>query len=139
MSVLDNLELTASSSTGPDYSSLSPEALQGAVADAKASGFDVIVSTPSTLLLDLDSPEALAQYNRVLPVVKEHFGPLTEEVWRSKSGNTHVRLTLTFSLDAPWRAALSAALGSDGKREALNLVTQLIYGVYPAVLFKPKS
>jgi hypothetical protein len=119
--------------------SLTQPALDAVIAQAQAEGFEVVRASYSVLLLDLDTPAAVAQFDRVLPIVQEHFGVLGMERWRSKSGNTHISVTL--SAAQPWavRYALEAALGSDGLRSALALL-QMINGCNEAsILFRPKQ
>lgn len=113
------------------------EAFDEACAFAVLDGFEVVGGDDRTLLLDLDSPHAWVQYERVLRVVEEHYLVESIESWASKSGNTHVRVKLFDPVPQSTRYALQAALGSDGVREALHFV-QLANGVAePCVLFKP--
>lgn len=114
-----------------------PEALADALREARAAGFDVVEANEDTLLLDLDTPAALAQFKRVLPIVQEHFGAGVPERWKSKSGNTHVRIPLADPLVHTARYLLQAALGSDGVREALHLVQRVNGCAEPCVLFRP--
>lgn len=119
--------------------SLTSEALEAAVLEAESQGFAVVRSNDTTLLLDLDSPFAIRQFRRVLPIVQEHFGAGAAQMWLSKSGNTHVLVPLREGLDPLLRFALQAALGSDGVRETLNF-TQLLNGCNePSILFKPNG
>lgn len=114
------------------------EAFAAKIEEAKAQGFEVVQSDDVTLLLDLDSAHAVAQFDRVLPVVTEHFRVIKQESWPSKSGNLHVKLTLAEPQPPGVRYALEAALGSDGVRTALTFV-QLFAGCNePSILFKPK-
>ena len=106
---------------------------------AAAEKFDVIKGTSTTLLIDLDTPEAKAQYERVLPKVVENFAVVSTQSWLSKSGNTHVLITLAEPLSPPWRLALQAALGSDGIREVLGLKRYENGIPEPSALFKPKE
>jgi hypothetical protein len=118
-------------------SSLNQEELNAHVAEAEANGFETVRADDSTLLLDLDNEYALAQYDRVLPTIMQHFGPVGIDRWHSKSGNTHIRVRL--GTPQPWavRYALQAALGSDGVRDVLS-VLQMQNGCDEAsILFKP--
>lgn len=119
--------------------SASPEALAAVIMAAKADDFTVVTADAHTLLLDLDTPEALKQFKRVLPIVQEHFGAGTPEKWKSKSGNTHVRIPLDDETPYAVRYMLQAALGSDGVREALHMVQIYAGCVEPCVLFKPPA
>lgn len=102
--------------------SLNQIELDAAIADYIAMGFEVVRAGETCLLLDIDSEYALAQFERVFPVVQEHFGAFEEERWKSKSGNTHIRIGLP--MVQPWavRYALEAMLGSDGTRGVLGLL-----------------
>lgn len=119
-------------------SSLTQPELDDAIADAEARGFEVVRANDRTLLLDLDDEEAVATYRRVLPLLQERFEAVATD-WKSKSGNTHVKIALGAPL--PWavRYALEAALGSDGVRQVLA-VLQMQNGCDEAsVLFKPTA
>ncbi|HET9285660.1 MAG TPA: hypothetical protein VFR24_27220 [Candidatus Angelobacter sp.] len=115
---------------------LSPEGLTALIEERK-SKFDIIRSDPITLLLDLDTEAALAQYERVLPIVKAEFSINYIEKWKSKSGNTHIAITLSDPFPFEERLALQAALGSDGVREALSLKCLLNKCTEPSILFRP--
>ena len=117
--------------------SLTPEALDGAIMLAKERGFEVVTADERTLLLDLDTLEARAQYGRVFPILTEHFGVDSVEEWASKSGNRHVRIRLSLPQSPAVRYGLQAALGSDGVREALILVQHRNGCEEPSILFKP--
>lgn len=114
-----------------------PAAKQEAIDRAEAEGFTVVRSDARTLLLDLDTHAALEQFYRVLPVVEEHYTIMDETRWRSKSGNTHVKLTLAAPLPIMERYALQAALGSDGVKEVLSILGLKFGCIEPALLFQP--
>jgi hypothetical protein len=101
--------------------------------------FDVVRSSPTTLLLDLDTPEAIEQFYRVLPKVAEHFGVERREEWKSKSGKQHVRVFLDAPQPLAVRLALQAALGSDGIREVLSLKRMANGCEEPSLLFRPRT
>lgn len=107
--------------------------------EAARQDFEVIQSDVMTLLLDLDTPEALAQYMRVLPKVMEHYNVVSTTSWLSKSGNTHIQIRLGEALDLSERIALQAALGSDGVKEVLSLRRMQNGCVEPCLLFKPRA
>lgn len=118
--------------------SLTQPALDAVIAQAQAEGFEVVRASDNVLLLDLDTSAALEQFDRVLPIVSQHFGVAGIERWRSKSGNTHMRVTINTA--QPWavRYALETALGSDGVRGTLGLL-QMINGCDEAsILFRPQ-
>lgn len=105
--------------------SLNQPELEAAIAGWIAMGFEVIRASDTVLLLDIDNEYAQAQYDRVFPCVQEHFAPVNVERWTSKSGNTHIRITLP--TPQPWeiRYALEAMLGSDGMRGTLGILQML--------------
>lgn len=119
--------------------SLNQLELDAAILQAKIDGFEVVRADDTHLLLDLDNEQALAQFDRVLPVVMEHFGATDIERWRSKSGNTHIRLRI--ASPQPWavRYALQTALGSDGVRDVLAIVQMLNGCDEAAMLFRPQQ
>lgn len=116
---------------------LTPEILAADMKNA-ADNFDVVRSTPTTLLLDLDTPAARVQFERVFPKVLEHFEVVGSQSWLSKSGNTHMLITLAAPLELPARLALQAALGSDGVREVLSLKRMANGCEEPSLLFRPR-
>lgn len=117
--------------------SLTQEALDGAIALARQRGFEIVRADDKTLLLDLDTPQACATYERVLPIITEHFGVASIDSWKSKSGKDHYRLALTNSHEPLMRYALQAVLGSDAVREAL-ILCQFRNGCdEPSILFRP--
>jgi hypothetical protein len=141
VSTLDNLELTEAEGLANYH--VSPEKRENAIKSAKEAGFEVIQSAPNLLLLDFDVPYAGDQkkyYNpEVMDIILQYVETHAVESWASKSGNTHVLVTLGKELPAHHRIALQAALGSDPKREALS-VLRLMNGIEePSLLFKPKA
>lgn len=106
----------------PNYHKTFAE-LQDRLATARAAGYDVIQSTSETLLLDLDTPAAVAAYNRAIVVALEVLIVQGVEWWNSKSGHVHVHVrvkpgkrTESFRDRLMWQAIL----GSDGVREQLS-------------------
>lgn len=119
--------------------SLTQEALNGAIMLAREQGFEVVIADSRTILLDIDTAAALNQYDRVMPVVREHFPIRSVVEWLSKSGGLHARIVLADELAAPARYALQAMLSSDGIRETLILIQHLNGCDEPSVLFKPAT
>lgn len=93
---------------------------------AKALGCRIDVASDLELFVDLDSEAAYEQFKATWPIVAEHFAS-SYVVDPSKSGlpKRHVRAILIEPLSELARIALQAALGSDGKREALSVVRSL--------------
>lgn len=120
-------------------STLFQEGVDEAAANAEIAGYEVIRSTPRTLLLDLDTVPQMVQFLSVKDVVDNNFGIARQEEWKSKSGNVHKLIWLAEPIEDPaMRYALQAALGSDPVKEALS-IRRLLNGVKePSMLFKPK-
>ncbi len=99
----------------------------------------IVRSTPTTLLLDLDTPEDIQRYQDWLPwLIEKHIAISVEEVWASKTeGHMHavVRLTRPFSFEA--RVALQLSLGSDRRREVLSLLRHANGIDEPCRLYRP--
>lgn len=113
---------------------------------AEKQNAEVVESTDTTLLLDIDSLPAKAQYNDVRGILSSKlprlFGPQSGDIsWPSKSGNEHIVVHLKTPIGASERIAFQAILGSDGKREALNLarIKKQGLGNEAIVLFRPKA
>ena len=106
---------------------------QEAKRKAREAGFEVVIGTPATLLLDLD--DGLKFNEELFHVLQENM-PGTEilEEWTSKDGKgRHMIIGLPFAITASQRFAFQACLGSDPKRELLGV----IYEILPSMLFKP--
>lgn len=98
--------------------------LDRALEQAAAQNADVVMSTPYTLLLDLDTVAGEQQFARNLPVVQEYYHVELKDTWPSKSGagHRHVVLELGQPLPLQDRVLLQAILGSDPKREMLSFI-----------------
>ena len=122
------------------YSTQTLEEFEASKAAARRRGFEIIEGGPRTLLLDLDSDEALRTYEEMLDLAHQYFGAKEKERWRSKSGKGwHIILETDVSLIGAERIALQACLGSDLKRELLS-VADFASGIEePSVLFKPPA
>lgn len=125
--------------TEADYVQYNLEREAEAVKKATADGFTIVRGNENTLLLDLDTAQAMKQFNSTYEMVDSKFGILHQEFWTSKSGGErrHAKLILKTSLSAAERVALQAIMGSDPKRE-IFAVTKLGHGIAePSMLFKP--
>lgn len=108
---------------------------------------DFQVAGEDELFIDIDSPEALAQFDHVWPVVQRQFGVSYTSaepgirVTPSKSGGEkrHIRVKLGQSQPLLARIALQAALGSDGRREAISVLRALRGEENVVVFFEPKG
>jgi hypothetical protein len=110
------------------------------IADAEAKGFRVYIGNDRRLLLDLDTPASLRQYERVLPILQDMYELVEVSRWPSKSGHgTHVVLECNEPLTVLERYGMQAMLGSDGVREALS-VRRWLHGLsIHSLLFRPKK
>lgn len=121
-------------------SGLTPTELDAAITDATQRGFEVVRSSPTTLLVDLDTIAARKQFDRVLSVLVRLYPVTGDPVFtESKSGNSHAVLTLDVELPLAERVALQAALGSDGVKEILALARADAGCTEPCLLFRPKQ
>lgn len=125
-----------------EYEDLTLEEIRELAEEAKC---DLVVASDTTLQLDIDGLAARRQYVVVLDILRSRFPDLLtpkSESWISKSGNEHVVLHLQKPLPVEERIMFQAMLGSDGKREALNLnrVRRKQPGAQEdIVLFKPRK
>lgn len=117
---------------------LSPETYAETLAEAWKE-FDVIVGNSRSLLLDLDSDHAYAQFCRVLPTVIKFWQVDKVYEWRSKNNNRHVHVILGESVPFSIRVCLQSALGSDGRRDVLAMVRNRNGVLEPFALFRPKN
>ncbi len=86
-------------------------------------GYVVVLPEENQLLIDIDSPEALAVYEKNLPKFQMHVAVvLNEERKASRNGNTHIYVTLDRNVDTAERVMFQAFLGSDQTRELLSYV-----------------
>jgi hypothetical protein len=100
-------------------------------------GFFIVQSTPTSILLDLDTAEALELYEEQLPRIQLYMEITELERWHSKSKNWHVLLTLKKPMEFHKRIALQACLGSDLKKELISIINAALGQVEPSLLFKP--
>ena len=122
------------------YSAERQEELNQKLQELREQGeFEIVPEAYGLLLLDLDDEEARITYETRRGMVGRLFGTTEKERWRSKSGiGWHVVVSVPM-MDNASTVALQAILGSDWKREALNL-KRIHNGVSPAsVLFRPVS
>ena len=109
--------------------------------------WEVVVAEENTLQLDYDRVKpnkCPAKFKQILGLLAQRFGVqqevLTYEIHRSKSdkGN-HVIIHLPDVMDEIERIAWQAAFGSDGVREALNLLRIKRHIKHPVLLFMKKD
>jgi hypothetical protein len=100
--------------------------LERAQHNAAKEQLTVLTATDTMLLLDYDTEEQYSEFlNTWGPRLVTHFGVKRILVSESKSGNKHVYVHLYQPLPAFARIALQAVLGSDIKREFMNMIREL--------------
>lgn len=116
--------------------------IEGVIANAEKGEYgpvEVVRSNMKRLLVDLDSPEAVRQFDEVLPIIESMYGVDNVKAWVSSGGNQHRAVTLKYALGVHTRLGLQAMLGSDGVKEALSLKRVREGQSEPIILFKPKQ
>lgn len=100
----------------------------------------VIVAKPNELQFDIDSTEAYSRWEWFYNMdLCPRFGDieLPAEIWKSKSNNQHIVVTLPVELSVPERIALQTQGGSDSTREFCALCCHWDGSPHPILLFKP--
>jgi len=121
-------------------STLNREAVEARITKAENEGFEVIQTSPKTLLLDLDTPEAESTFEERISAVEEYCTIHYYETWNSKSGNKHVQVFLYNDLDPVARYALQLFIGSDPTKEYLFIVANSHFNNPDcSLLFRPKG
>jgi hypothetical protein len=107
--------------------------------EASNHGCSVILPESNQLLIDIDSPEAEAIYNKNLPKFQMYVATVLDEVRKpSRSGNTHIYVTLDREIDAEERILFQSFLGSDQTRELLSYVRVLNDDKNPTLFIEKK-
>ena len=118
-----------------NYKSFDHEALEQLAASHNC---ELIVAGQDQLVIDLDTPESIEQFNTMIPFVSANYMCERIEEWKSKSGKGEHRLiTLELLLPRATKVALQTILGSDPKLELLNLKDIETGNSLPFCLFKP--
>lgn len=107
------------------------------ITEARLLGFEVVFGDETHLLLDIDQPELPMVFHSLMAMAYDRFGAHIEAQWKSKSGNTHVAISLAFPMSMVERIALQAMLGSDPRKEMMSLCSHHIGVDNPVLLFKP--
>ena len=112
--------------------------IEDSIEAAKQAGFQIVESSDSQLLLDLDTADDLLRYNSVFSHLRNVFALREVDRWKSKSGKGLHVVVACNPLPFPERAALQACLGSDPIREGLAIAMHRDGKKDPSVLFMPK-
>lgn len=116
--------------------------IEGVIENAKAGEYGPVVvwqSAPKLLLCDLDSADAVGQFEEVLPIIESMYGVTKVDAWTSRGGHQHRVVYLKNAVGISTRLGLQAMLGSDGVKEALSLKRAMEGQKEPSILFKPKK
>jgi hypothetical protein len=125
-----------------EYDSLHhPFSDASARAKAERLNCDILYSDDTTLLLDLDTPEAVSAFKERLDLAEElgFAWNFSYDILTSRSGRSHGVLDLRIPLPVDQRIALQAILGSDWKREMLSLAGLRKGQENPILLFRPRT
>lgn len=100
-------------------------------------------STPRTLQIDIDGPEAYERFGDLLDLycscpTLPRLGMIVERESRTP-GNKHITIELDGDLPVQTRILLQALLGSDLKREMLSLASYLNGHENPIVFYRPSE
>lgn len=107
--------------------------------EAKEEGNIVVLPETNQLLIDIDSPEAEAVYNKNKPKFDMHVaGIISEERRPSRNGNTHIYVTLDRDIDERERILYQLFLGSDQTRELLSYIRVINDDKNPTLFIEKK-
>lgn len=124
---------------------------QAATIKLEESGFaadwEVVVAQPDTLQIDWDKKtehvHVPSNFHQMMGLLVQRFNVSVErlpyQIYKSKGGGNHIVITLPEPMDAIEKIAWQAAFGSDGKREALNLLRVKRNIKNPILLFMAKN
>lgn len=115
--------------------------------EMEARGYEVVFPKDNELQIDIDTEEEFATFKSQLEMLRNHAKASTfsYETTESFSGLPHRHITVRhnyskdFFKDQHKRIAYQAALGSDVKREMLNLLGHDLYDDATPVLFIKKK
>lgn len=109
--------------------------------EAKDDGCIVVLPEDNQLLIDIDSPEAQAVYDKNIENFHLHIANVVYEDRKvSRSGNKHIYVTLDRNIDATERVLFQSFLGSDQTRELLSFIRILNEDEHPTLFIeKPQQ
>jgi hypothetical protein len=108
--------------------------------EAEAEGLEVVLPDDHTLQLDIDNDEDYDIYHENYPILEKYFKVLDTKEAPSRSGKgKHITILLHEELGVYERIALQAALGSDRKREILNMVQARSGDPHPILFLEKKE
>jgi hypothetical protein len=137
MSMLDGLQLSEAKPV-----QAYDETRAAFVARVEEEGHRVVYPKPNQLLVDIDSEDQYATFQRALECFKKnHKGAVAIEEHYSRSGapKRHITVTLPFKV-TPWqRVAWQAAFGSDPMREMLSCFRLVHRDPHPTLFMEASS
>lgn len=103
----------------------------------------IVYPNANQLQLDIDSKEGYIQFNHILQSIKDSLDmeiSFTQTVSKTGLPHKHVTVNLPYNLHSDFeRIALQLILGSDLKREILNLLRIIDGQEAPICFFEPKE
>ena len=111
---------------------------KGACVKAKAQGKKVVVSEPTLLMIDIDTPEAFLEYLTRLPMVEDHIEYVSEQTVTSFSGggHRHIYIRMKRGMTVRQRCAMQLFLCSDPVKEMLSLMLEKAEDEHPILFFE---
>ena len=92
------------------------------------------------LLIDIDSPEAEAVFNKNLPKFQMHVCEvITVDRRTSRHGNVHIYVRLDRYIDNTERILFQTFLGSDQTRELLSYIRNINDDPHPTLFIEKKA
>lgn len=133
---MKNLEIKLHVPRKYDFWTIRSEA---AIKDIKTTE-EVRFPAPDELLIDIDSPEAEAVFNKNLPKFQMHVcEALSVDRRTSRHGNIHIYVRLDRNLDNTERILFQAFLGSDQTRELLSYIRDINDDPHPTLFIEKKA
>jgi hypothetical protein len=108
--------------------------------EAKAHDLTVVLPESNQLLLDIDTPEDEAVFNKNLPKFQDHVCEVSGyEKRTSRNGNVHIYVTLARDVTNEERITFQSFLGSDQTRELLSYIREINGDPHPTLFIEKKS
>jgi hypothetical protein len=112
---------------------------EDAIKWAAENGLVVVLPDNNQLLIDIDSHSDLEVFNRNRDIIDQVYGISDVMPRVSRSGNTHLTVTLRTPISPLERIALQAVLGSDRRRESHSLRRLMAGELSPSLFFEKNS
>jgi hypothetical protein len=109
-----------------------------AISWAAENNLDVFIPNDRHLLIDIDRDIDRRTFERNRDLIETSYGIENISESTSRSGGTHITVTLRDPITAIERIALQAVLGSDRRREAHSLRRWFEGELHPTIFFEKK-